>query len=113
MKIPTFQTGIAKGLTNVTGHQKHIHVLVEPSPKHMSIFVPGNTSELIPGGSAVAEVLRNFSGRDVTLEPHTEFGTVTAANIVASIQTLDEQDLGESEKVQSMSTQADLSERAQ
>ena len=113
VKIPTFQTVIAKGLTKVTGHQKHVHVLVEPSPKCKSIFIPGNTSELIPGGSGVAVILRNLSGRDVTLEPHTEVGTVTTANIVPSIQTLDEQDLGENEKVQSMSTQADLSERAQ
>ena len=32
VKIPTFQTVIEKGLTKVTGHQKHVHVLVEPSP---------------------------------------------------------------------------------
>ena len=30
--IPAFQTVIARGLTKVTGHQKHVHVLVEPSP---------------------------------------------------------------------------------
>ena len=113
VKIPAFQTVVTKGLTNVTGHKKHVHVLVEPSPKFMNIFVPDNTSELIPGGPGVAVALRNVSGRDVTLEPHTEVGTVTAANIVTSIQTFDEQDLGENEKVQSMSVQADLSERAQ
>ena len=56
VKIPAFQTVIAKGLTKVTGHQKHVHVLVEPSPKCMSIFIPGNTSELTPGGSGVAVV---------------------------------------------------------
>ena len=50
VKIPTFHTVIAKGLTNVTGHQKHVHVLVEPYLKCKSIFIPGNTSELIPGG---------------------------------------------------------------
>ena len=55
--IPAFQTVIAKGLTKVTGHQKHVHVLLEPSPKCKSIFVPGNTSELIPAGSGVAVVL--------------------------------------------------------
>ena len=71
VKIPAFQTIIAKGLTKVTGHQKHVHVLVEPSPKCMSVFVPGNTSELIPGGSGVMIVLRNLSGRDITLESHT------------------------------------------
>ena len=45
--VPSFQTVIAIGLTKVTGHQKHFHVLVEPSPTCTSIFVPGNTSELI------------------------------------------------------------------
>ena len=99
VKIPTFQTVIAKGLTKVTGHQKHVHVLVELSPKCKSIFIPGNTSKLIPGRSGVAVVLRNVSGRDVTLEPHTEFGIVTAANIVPSIHIPSEQDLGENEKV--------------
>ena len=48
---------IAKRLTKVTGHQKCIHVLVEPSPKCKNIFVPGNTSELIPEGLGVAVVL--------------------------------------------------------
>ena len=89
---------IVKELTKVTGCQKHLYVLVEPSPKCKSIFIPGNTSELIPGGSGVAVVLRNVSGRDVTLKPHTEVGIVTAANTVPSIQILDEQDLGENEK---------------
>ena len=42
--IPAFQTVIAGGLTKVTGHQKCVHVLVEPSPKCTRIFVPGNTS---------------------------------------------------------------------
>ena len=60
--VPAFQTVVAKGLTKVTGHQKSVHVLVEQSPKCMSIFVPGNTSELISGGSGVAVVLRNVSG---------------------------------------------------
>ena len=70
--IPAFQTVIARGLTKVTGHQKHVHVLVEPSPRCMSIFVPGNTSELIPGQSGVAVVLRNLSGRDIMFKCHTE-----------------------------------------
>ena len=47
--IPDFQTVIVRRLTKVTGHQEHVHVLVEPSPKCKSIFVPGSTSELIPG----------------------------------------------------------------
>ena len=42
--IPTFQTIIVKGLTIVTGHHKHVHMLVEPSPKCQNIFVPGNTT---------------------------------------------------------------------
>ena len=78
---------IARGLKKVTGHQKHVHVLVEPSPKCEIIFVPGNTSELIPGGSDVAVVLRNLSGRDITLEPHTDIVRVTATNIVPSTDT--------------------------
>ena len=110
--ISAFQTVIARGLTKVTGHQKHVHVLVEPSPKCMSVFVPGNTSELIPGGSGVTVVLRNLSGREVTLEPHTEVGIVTTANIIPSIQIPNESDMGENEKIQCMSVQADLSEGA-
>ena len=113
VKIPAFQTVIAKGLTKVTGHQKHVHVLVESSPKCKSIFIPGNTSELIPGGSGVAVVLQNLSGRDVTLEPHTEIGIVTTVNIVPSIQITGEQDLGENEKAQCMSAQVELSEGVQ
>ena len=88
VKIPPFQIMIAKGLTKVTGHQKYVHVLVEPSPRCKSIFISGNTSKLIPGGSGIAVVLQNLSGRDVTLEPHAE---VTIANIVPSIQIIIEQ----------------------
>ena len=54
---PAFQTVIARGLTKVTRHQKRVHMLVEPSPNCTSIFVPGNASELIPGGSGVVVVL--------------------------------------------------------
>ena len=92
VKIPAFQKVIVKGLTMVIGHQKCVHVLVEPSPKCTSIFVLGNTSELRPRGSGVAVVLRNLSGRDITLEPCTEIGTVTAANIVPSMQVCNELD---------------------
>ena len=98
VKIPTFQTVIARGLTKVTGHQKHVCVLVEPFPKGKSIFVAGNTSELIPGGSGVTVIPRNLLERDVTLESHTEVGIVTTANIVSSIQIHDEQDLSKNEK---------------
>ena len=110
--VPAFQTVIARGLTKITGHQKHVHVL-ELSPKCMSIFVPSNTSKLIPGGSGVAVVLRNLSGRDITLEPNTKVGIVTAANIVPSIQIPDKQDLSENEKVLCKSAQANLSEEIQ
>ena len=48
--VPAFQMLIVKGLTKVTGHQKHVHVFMEPSPKFKNIFVPGNTTELKPGG---------------------------------------------------------------
>ena len=111
--VPAFQTVIARGLTKVTGHQKHVHALVEPSPNCTSIFVPGNTSELIPGESGVAVVLQHLSGRDVTLDPHTEVDIVNVANIIPSIQITSTQDLKENEKVQCMSTQADLSEEIQ
>ena len=110
VKIPAFQTVITEGLTKVMGHQKHVHVLVEPSPKCTSVFVPGNTSELIPGELGVTVVLRNLSGREVTLEPNTEVGIVTAANIVPSIQIPNGPDMGENEKIQCMSVQVDLSE---
>ena len=116
VKIPTLQTVVVKGLTMVTGHQKHVHVMMEPSPKCTSILVLGNTSELRPGGSGVTLVLRNLSGRDITLEPHTEIGTVTAANIVLSMQVGNETKLDEKEKVSCMSAQvesADLPERFQ
>ena len=46
--IPTFQTIVVKGLTKVTGHHKHVHVLVEPFPKCQNIFAPVNTTELKP-----------------------------------------------------------------
>ena len=109
--VPAFQTVTARGLTKVTGHQKHVHVLVEPSPKCTSIFVPGNTSELIPGWSGVTGVLLNLSEIDITLELNTEIGIVTAANIVPSIQIPDRHDLKEMEKVQCKSVQIDVAER--
>ena len=55
--VHAFQTVIASGLTKITGHQKCVHVLVDPSPNCTNVFVPANTSELIPGGSGVAVVL--------------------------------------------------------
>ena len=108
--VPAFQTVIAREVTKVTGHQKHVHVLVEPFPNCTSIFVPSNTSELIPGGSGVAVVLQNISGRDIILEPHTEVGMGTAANVVPSIQIPNKQKLKENENEQCKPAQADLSE---
>ena len=106
---------IVKGLTKVTGHQKHVHVLVEPSPKCKNIFVPGNSTELKPGGSRVDVVLRNLSGRDIILELHTEVGIVLAANKVPSILmpgVLEKnvQDDKDDESIQCQSAQAELSE---
>ena len=115
VKIPTLQTAAVKGCTMVTGHQKPVHVLVEPSPKCASVFVLGNTSELKPGGSDVTVVLRNLLEWDVTLEPHTEIGTVTAVNIVPSMQVGNEPNLYEKERVFCMSAQiesTDLSENS-
>ena len=66
VKIPAFQTMITEGLRKVMGHQKHVHVLVEPCPKYISVFVPGNISKLIPRELGVVVVCRNLSGREVT-----------------------------------------------
>ena len=110
VKIPTLQTVVVKGLTMVTGHQKCVHVLVEPSPKCTSVFVQGNTSELRPAGSGITVVLRNLSGRDITLEPHTEIGKVTATYIVPSMQVGNEPKLDEKEKVSCMSAQIESAE---
>ena len=108
--VSAFQIVIVRGLTKVTGHQKHVYMVVEPSPKCKSIFVPGNTSELIPEGSGVVVVLGNISGRDIILEPHTEVGMVTDANIVPLVQVPDRQYLKENEEIQCKSAQAELSE---
>ena len=80
-------------------------------PKH---FVPGNTTELKPGGSWVDVVLQNLSGREVTLEPHTKVGMISAANKIPPILTPeviegDVQDDEDDEKVQCKSAQVDLS----
>ena len=105
IKTPAFQTVNVKGLTKVTGHQKCVHVLVEPSTRCTSVFVPGHTSELRPGGSGVTVVLRNLSGKDITLESCTEAGTVTTANIVPSMQVGNEQNVNEQEMVYCMPVQ--------
>ena len=73
----------------------------------MSVFILGNISELRPEGSGVKGVLRNLSGRDITIESHPEVGTITAANIVPSIQGGNEQKMEEKEKVPCMSAQVE------
>ena len=98
VRVPTLQTVVVKGLTMITGHQKHVHVLMELSPKCTNVFILGNTSELRPGRSDVTVILRNMSGRDVTLKPHTKIGTVTAANLVPLTQVSNGSDLDEKEK---------------
>ena len=49
--IPAFLATVVNSLTKVTEYCKHVHVSVEPSNKCKNIFVPGNTTELNPGGS--------------------------------------------------------------
>ena len=55
-------------------------------------------------------MLWNLSGRDIALEPHTEVGIVTAANIVPPVQMADRHGLKENEKVQSKSAQTGVLE---
>ena len=95
VKIPASQTVVAKGFTMVTGHQKCVHVLVEPSLSIQAYLFQEIPLELRPGGSGVAVVLRNLSERDIALEPHTEIGAVTAVNIVPSMQVSNELNLDE------------------
>ena len=59
--IPASQTTIVKGLTTITGHHKHAHVLVELSPKCTTVFILGNTSKVKPGNSDVEVVVVNKS----------------------------------------------------
>ena len=66
--IPALQTIVAKGLTTITGHHKHVHVLVESSPKCVNVFIQGNTSELRPGQSEVKVVIQNRSGKRCEVE---------------------------------------------
>ena len=69
--ISTSQTTVVKGQTMVTGHHKHVHVFMESSPKCVSVFIPGNTSELKPGKSEVEVVIQNTSEKDMKLKAHT------------------------------------------
>ena len=112
--IPAFQIIVVKGLMKVTRHCKHVHMLVELSPKCQNIFILGNTTEL-KGGSQVDLVLQNLSGRKVTFKPNTEVGMISAANKIPPMLTTkvikgDVQDDKDDEKVQSKSAQVDMSE---
>ena len=107
VKIPALQTLVVKGLTMITGHCKHVHVLIESSPKCVNVFIPGNSSELRPRRSDVTVVLQNRSKKDVILKPHTKIGTVTAANLVPSNQVSNDFDLQERERVPCMLAQVE------
>ena len=59
--ILALQITVVTGLTTITGHHKHVHVLVESSPKCTTVFILGNTSELKPGNSNIKVVVVNKS----------------------------------------------------
>ena len=82
-------------------------MLVELSSNCVNVFVLRNTSELRPGKSDVHVVIQNRSGKDMKLKPHSEIGTVTAANIVLTTQVSNDFDLDEQERVSCMSAQAE------
>ena len=96
-----------KGLTMITGHCKHVHVLMELSPKYVNVFILGNTSELRLGKSDVNVVIQNRSGKDMNLKPHTEVCTVITANIVHTTQVSNGFDLDENERVSCMLAQVE------
>ena len=103
--IPASQSIVVKGLTMITGHDKHVHVLMESSPKYLNVFVLGNTSELRPGKSEIEVVIQNRSEKDMKLRASTEIVTVIAANIVPTTEVSNNFDLGKQERVSSMSAQ--------
>ena len=70
--IPAPQTTVMKGLTMITGHHKHVHVLKELSHKCMNVFFLANTSKLRPGNSDIEVAIQNRSDRDAKLKPGTE-----------------------------------------
>ena len=100
--IPASQTVVVKGLTMITEHHKCVHVLMESSPKCVSVFILGNTSELKPGKSEVEVVIQNRSEKDVKLKPHTKIGTVITANIVLTTQVSNDFDVDEQKRVSCM-----------
>ena len=107
VKIPASQTIVIKGLIMITGHCKHVHVLMESSPKCVNVFFLGNTSEQRPGKSDVNGVIQNRSGKDMNLKAGTEIGTVITAKIVLTTQINNGFDLDEKERVPCMSAQVE------
>ena len=107
MVVTTSQTVVVKGLTTITWHFKHVHVLMELSPKCMSVFILWNTSELKPGKSEVEVVIQNRSGKDEKLKACTKIGTVIAANIVPTTQVSNDFDVGVQERVSCMLPQVE------
>ena len=103
--IPVSQTTVVKVLTMITGYHKHVHVLMEVSLKCVNVFVLGNTSELRPGNSDIEVMIHNRSEKDVKLKPCTEIGSVITANTVPITQVSNDFDVGEQERVSSMSAQ--------
>ena len=85
-------------------------MLVESSPKCVNVFVLGNTSELRPGKSEIEVVVQNRSGKDMKLKQCTKIGTVIVANIVLTTQVSNDFDVGEPERVSSMSAQVGSSD---
>ena len=83
--IPSSQTTVVKGLTTITGHLKHVHVLMKSSHKYMNVFFLGNTSKLRPGNSDIEVVIQNWSEKDMKLKPGTEIGPVITANIIPTM----------------------------
>ena len=80
---------------------------MESSPKCTTVFILGNTSKLKPDNSNVKVVIQNRSGREVKLKPSTEIGTVTAANIVPTMQVSNDSEITGQERVTSMSAQVE------
>ena len=89
----------------ITGHHKCVHVFVALSPKCVNVFVLRNTSELRPGKLEIEVVIQNRSKKDMKLKARTDIGTVIAANIVPTTQVSNNFDLGDQERVSSMSAQ--------
>ena len=78
---------------------------MELFPKCTAVFILGNTSELKPGNSNIKVVIQNRYGRDMKLKPGTENGTVTAANIIPTMQVSNDSDVTGQERVSSMLAQ--------